>query len=129
MQKNVKSDMSVSHNLKYYCACVVCVYYCCHIRIFEMICANLEYKTANLHIQWHSLLWNSAKVALCLLKLRIWSGLYHTLWIIYITMCVAEILLSSSLRKTHDNDIAAVNQRQLKIFEEGNTKEVEIWFK
>jgi len=40
-------------------------------------------------------------------------------------MCVAEILLSSSLRKTHDNDIAAVNQRQSKIFEEGNTKEAE----
>ena len=41
-------------------------------------------------------------------------------------MCVAEILLSSSsLRKTDDNDIAAVNQRQSKIFEEGNTKEAE----
>jgi len=41
-------------------------------------------------------------------------------------MCVAEILLLSlSLRKTDDNDIAAVNQRQSKIFEEGNTKEAE----
>jgi hypothetical protein len=41
-------------------------------------------------------------------------------------MCVAGILLSSSLRKTDDNDIAAVNQRQSKIFEEGNAKEAEI---
>jgi hypothetical protein len=43
-------------------------------------------------------------------------------------MCVAKILLSSSsLRKTDDNDdVAAVNQRQSKIFEQGNTKEVEI---
>ena len=40
-------------------------------------------------------------------------------------MCVAEILLSSSsLRKTDDNDIAA-NQRQSKIFVEGNAKEAE----
>jgi hypothetical protein len=37
-------------------------------------------------------------------------------------MCVAEILSSSSLRKTDDNDIA----RPSKFFVEGSTREAEI---